>query len=151
MKKLLCALDALVLLLSLTACGWQEWAFLYVMNLDNDDRAPKEEIFSYVRENEDILMQSIQAEDYSSIENKSVVKSVSPASDSVDFYCGGAGFGPNTAYRGFYYSENDDMTVMYPSAVLRPSGAGYEWHGDGDNAYYTEHICGHFYYYELSF
>ena len=32
------------------------------------------------------------------------------------------------------------------------SGDGFEWlQPDGDNRYYTEHICGHFYYYEASF
>ena len=35
---------------------------------------------------------------------------------------------------------------------LAPSGNGFEWQeANGDNWYYTEHICGNFYYYEASF
>jgi hypothetical protein len=48
------------------------------------------------------------------------------------------------------------MTAVWcaPSSVyaLSPWGNGYEWWEDGgDNHYYTEHICGYFYYYDASF
>ena len=74
-----------------------------------------------------------------------------------DVGCGvGAGVGSGTSYVGFYYSSNDDMTAVWcaPSSVnsLTASGNGFEWQEqNGDNRYYTEHICGHFYYYEASF
>lgn len=49
-----------------------------------------------------------------------------------------------------------DITAVWcaPSSVyaLSPWGNGYEWWEDGsDNHYYTEHICGYFYYYDASF
>ena len=74
----------------------------------------------------------------------------------VDFSCGGAGIGSSTSYVGFYYTLDNDMTAVWcaPSfaSLLMASGNGFEWHEpNGDNRYYTEHICGNFYYYEASF
>lgn len=74
----------------------------------------------------------------------------------VEFSCGGAGIGSATSYVGFYYSPNDDMNELWCAppffSSLTPSGNGFEWHEqNGDNSYYTEHICEHFYYYEASF
>ena len=105
MKKALCVLLCLLLGLSLTGCG--RLLFFLLIALD-DDRAPKDEIFAYVSEQEDLLLQCIESKDYSAVLQGSIVRDVNVRQNHVDFYCGG-------------------------------------------NSYYVEHICGHFYFYELAF
>ena len=102
------------------------------------------------------MLKAIEDEDFSAFENKSFIKSIDADEAIVDFSCGGAGNGSGTSYVGFYYSPNDDMTAVwcasYFADALMPSGNGFEWQEQsGDNRYYTEHIYGHFYYYEASF
>ena len=105
---------------------------------------------------EDALLLSIQDGTIEQFENVDVVRSVSRNRDVVDFGCGGAGFGPDTTYVGFFYSADHDLAGAWcgPSdaSQLQPSGKGFEWRQpDGDNRYYVEHICGEFYYYKASF
>ena len=118
-----------------------------------DDRAGKTEIFVFVQTHENALLQAIEHEDFSSLENRDVVKSIYPDEQCVDFSCGGAGFGPATSYVGFFYTPEHDMGAVWcgcDAALLVPCGVGFE-HREGDNRYYVEHICGNFYYYEASY
>ena len=74
----------------------------------------------------------------------------------MDFSCGGVGIGSATTYVGFYYTPDHNISAVWcaPSSPdsMTPLGNGYEWQEpNGDNRYYTEHICGNFYYYEASF
>jgi hypothetical protein len=94
--------------------------------------------------------------DFSDYENKGFIKKIDCDIHVVDFSCGGAGVGSGTSYVGFFYTADDDMAAVwcapYSEASLEPSGSGFAWQEEnGDNRYYTEHICGHFYYYEASF
>ena len=158
MKKLLCILLVLCMLFSLS--GYAEKVlvsaiFLFLVATD-DDSADKNDVFEFVCEKEEELLKAIENGEFSAFENKGFIKSIDANETHVDFSCGGAGVGSGTSYVGFYYSPNDDMTVVWcaPSSVnsLTPSGNGFEWQEqNGDNRYYTEHICGHFYYYEASF
>ena len=112
--------------------------------------------FEFVCEKEEALLQAIENGDFSAFENKGLVKRIDADETVVDFSCGGAGVGSGTSYVGFYYTPANDMTAVWcaPSSVssLTPSGNGFEWlETNGDNWYYTEHICGNFYYYEASF
>ena len=121
-----------------------------------DDRADKEEIIAFVSENEAALLEAIEQGELSDYEKKGVVQKINAEEAVVDFFCGGAGIGSATSYVGFYYTPDDDMAAVWcaPSSAdsLTPSGEGFVWQeSEGDNFYYTEHICGHFYYYEASF
>ena len=158
MKKFLCILLVLCLLFSLSGCAEKVLGsaiFLFLV-ATSDDSADKDEVFEFVSEKEEELLEAIKDEDFSAFENKGFIKSIDADETIVDFSCGGAGVGSGTSYVGFYYSPNDDMTAIWcvPSSVraLKPSGNGFAWKEyNGDNQYYTEHICGHFYYYEASF
>lgn len=74
----------------------------------------------------------------------------------IEFECGGSGFGPETAYWGFFYTPSDDIHAVWCApprgSTISPEGEGQRWREpDGDNEFYVEHIVGHFYYYEASF
>ena len=119
-----------------------------------DDRAGKTDIFVFVQTHENALLQAIEHEDFSSLENRDVVKSIYPDEQCVDFSCGGAGFGSATSYVGFFYTPDHDMGAVWcgcDEALLVPCGVGFEHRWNGDNRYYVEHICGNFYYYEASY
>lgn len=121
-----------------------------------DDRAGKHTVMDFVNEHQDGLMAAIKAKDFSEFENKGIIKDITCSGRTVGFSCGGAGMGSETSYVGFYYTPDNDMTALWcaPSSAgaLKPSGNGFAWQEPhGDNRYYTEHICGHFYYYEASF
>ena len=72
--------------------------------------------------------------------------SISISSDTVEFNCGGRGFGSASSYYGFYYTENERKME---DSGLTPKGDGWVWReADGDNWCYTEKITENFYYYE---
>lgn len=158
MKKAGVAAACLLLALFLTGCGdlWGILVFRWMATHD-DDRADKNEIFAYVQENEARLLVCIEQNDFSSLSGSSVIRSVDTRSGYLDFFCGGAGMGPDTAYRGFFYSEEDDLRAVWCAPHLEekdltPRGEGFYWkESGGDNTYYVEHICGHFYYYDAEF
>lgn len=129
---------ALVLLLS--ACG-------------NDDRESRGRIFRFVEENAQALEQRVQEGYFGDLGGP--VREVLVREDHVEFVCGGAGFGPETAYRGFFYTETDDVYAIWcapPRGAFAETEGAWTWREpDGDNCCYVEHICGHFYYYDASF
>ncbi len=156
-KRIFSLLLAGVLACTLSGCsallGSASLLFLVAIG---DDRTSKSTITAFVTENESQLLAAIEAKDFSSYENTGFIKEVTYDDTVVDFFCGGAGIGSGTAYTGFFYTPEDDMTAIwcapYSEAALSPSGDGFAWsEGKGDNRYYTEHICGKFYYYEASF
>lgn len=146
MKKILFALLGLLIAIAMSSCDVLKLA---------DDRADESAIFSFVTENENLLNECIKINDFKSLDNVKIIREIEPEQGFVEFSCGGAGFGSATSYCGFYYSENDDMTEIWCAPKSEPlikSGSGYMWQeNNGDNTYYTEQICGHFYYYEASF
>ena len=157
LKKGLCLFWAVILAFSLTGCAEiLRGAFFLVLVMTSDDSADKDEIFTVVRENEEELLKAIESGDFSAFENQGFIKEIEDDDEAVDFSCGGAGVGSGTSYVGFYYTPDNDMTAVWcapsSSLMLVPCGDGYEWwEPNGDNHYYTEHICGNFYYYEASF
>ena len=154
MKKLLCFLVALCMMVSLTGCGGALFLFLVAMS---DDSADKEEVFEFVCEKEEELLEAIEEGDFSRFENQGFINEIDGDETVVDFSRGGAGVGSGTSYVGFYYTPDDDMAALWwcgprSADALKPVGAGYEWKEyNGDNYYFVEHICGPFYYYEASF
>lgn len=157
MKKGLCLLLAAALLVSLCGCSdIVGSALLFFFAAANDDRATKAEIIAFVQEQEDALLQAVESGDYAAFADGELIRDIEQDQEIVDFFCGGAGIGSNTSYVGFYYTSTHDMTALWcapgDSSALVASGNGYEWQEPaGDNRYYTEHICGNFYYYEADF
>lgn len=157
LKKGLSLSLIMVMIFSLSACSnVLGGAFFLFLAANGDDRADKTEVFEFVRENEEELLKAIEGGDFSEFENQGFIKNIDDDDAVVEFSCGGAGMGSGTAYVGFYYTPDNDMTAVWcaPSSaeLLSPCGSGFEWREKkGDNRYYTEHICGNFYYYEASF
>lgn len=156
-KKALSLLLAIMIICSLTGCTEVlGGTFFLFLAKAGDDRASQNAIFQFVRKNEDKLENAIETGDFAAFENKGIIKSIEVDAAVVDFSCGGYGMGPSTSYVGFYYTPENDMAAVWcaPSSAgaLTPSGNGFEWQEPGgDNRYYTEHICGNFYYYTASF
>lgn len=158
LKKGLALFLAVVIIFSLSGGCTRTIGGIYFLYLvaTGDDSAEKAEVFAFVWEHEAELLQAIQSEDFSAYENQGFIKEIDADETVVDFSCGGAGVGSGTSYVGFYYTPGNDMTAVWcaPQSPdsLTAFGNGYAWHqSDGDNIYYTEHICGNFYYYEASF
>ena len=156
-KKGLCLLLAVVMIFTFSGCSdILGGAFFLFLVATGDDSAGKDEVFEFVCENEEELLEAIENGDFSAYENKGFIKEIDADEMVVDFFCGGADVGSGTSYVGFYYTPDNDMTAVWcaPSSAssLIPCGNGFEWQETrGDNHYYTEHICGNFYYYEASF
>lgn len=156
-KRLVCLLLAVVMVFSVSACtDLVGKAFFLFLIAIGDDRADKGDIFEFVCEHEEDLLKAVEDGDFSTFENQGPVKDIDADETVVDFSCGGAGMGPETACVGFFYTPDNDMTALgwAPSSVseLVPNGNGFEWwQENGDDYYYVEHICGNFYYYELYF
>lgn len=153
MKKFVCVLLGLCTMFFLVGYGG---VFLLFLSATANDGADKDIVFEFVCEEEAALLKAIENGDFSAFENKGFIKSIDADPNVVDFSCGGAGLGSSTSYVGFYYTADNNMTAVWcaPSSAssLTPSGNGFEWQeNNGDNWYYTEHICGEFYYYEASF
>lgn len=157
-RKALSLLLAVLILFSFSCCADAvvgSALFLYLA-ATSDDRANKDEVIKFVCENETELLEAVESGDFSAFEDQGIIKEIDTNDTVVDFYCGGAGMGAGTIYVGFYYTADDDMNALWcapPSgSSLTATGDGYEWQEpNGDNRYYTEHICGNFYYYEASF
>lgn len=155
-KKTFCLLLAVLLLFSLSGCREILAGGLFLLfAFTSDDRADKSDIFEFVSENEAALLEAIETGDFSAFENQGFIGRIDADEAVVDFSCGGAGLGSGTAYAGFFYTPEQDMSAVWcapSSGLLVPAGNGYEWtEPGGDNRYYTEHICGNFYYYTASF
>ncbi len=158
MKKFLCLCLVVIMTLSLSGCvaDLAEGAFFLYLIAAGDDRADQDDIFEFVRENEAEMLAAIEKGEIEAFGNRGVVKTVHESEMYIKFSCGGAGVGSGTSYVGFYYTANGSAAVIGESPSfaekLVPCGNGFEWREtDGDNRYYTEQICGHFWYYEESF
>ena len=157
LKKGLALLLTVIMVFSLSGCSdILGGAFFLFLVATGDDSADKDEVFDFVRGNEEKLLRAIETGDFSAFENQGFIKDIDADETVVDFSCGGAGVGSGTSYVGFYYTSENDMAAVWcaPSfaSALTPSGNGFEWQEpNGDNRYYTEHICGNFYYYEAAF
>jgi len=142
MKRLIFVLCVFGLLLACTGCVI-------------DREKTKTLVMNTVREKCDILLEDIQAGDFSDSEQINGITAIHPERDRtfIEYECGGYGIGSATSYWGFYYSEEDDMTRIWCAGEpLVPEGKGFLYQQpDGDNRYYTEHIIDHFYFYDASY
>ena len=74
--------------------------------------------------------------------------------EGIDFQCGGAGFGPSTAYSGIFYTPTKNIR----SLPFFPKGANYQPEQDyfysdsvGGNEVEIEQVEGGFFYYRLAY
>ena len=115
----------------------------------------KERIIQYVQENESLLTQCILDGDYDPLSDSAVIEDIEHAPEAVDFSCGGSGFGSQTNYWGFFYSETDNLLAVWCAITdgrSEKDGEGRIWYEpNSDNTYYVQHICSHFYYYYAHF
>ena len=146
MKKIFLFLLLCVVMITTSSCGLL------------DDRESKSKILSFVIDHQEELTECINSGDFSSLDSYRIIHDVSVQENdffrNVEFDCGGAGMGGETAYRGFFWSPENDMTAIWcaPTGTLHPSGDGYAWkEGSGDNTFYVEQICENFFYYEAEF
>ena len=111
MKKLICLLLVLIMLLSLCGCAdILGGAVFLALIATGDDSADKDAVFEFVCENEEELLEAIENGDYSAFENQGFIKEIDADETVVDFYCGGAGVGSGTSYVGFYYTPDDESS-----------------------------------------
>ncbi len=137
-----------------------------------DDRMDKDELFTYVKENYELIEVAVEEinqlydvqiygtdiKDILGIPFPDGVKKINMNESTVDFHCGGYGVGSGTGYTGFYYvlSENKpyiennvaNFSVLGYNGRFVPQESGWWWHEiNGDNSVYIENIIGDFYYY----
>ena len=146
MKRIFLLLLLCIVMITTSSCGLL------------DDRESKSDILSFVTNHQEELTECINNGDFSSLDSYRIIHSVSVDENdplrNVEFSCGGAGMGSETAYRGFFWSEENDMTAIWcaPTGKLHSSGDGYAWmEASGDNTFYVEQICENFFYYEAEF
>lgn len=144
MKRMIAALCLIFMLLTAAGCS------------PLDDRMDKDAIFSYVEENRELLLTCVEANDFSALKGKFSDQGITVKEDHVEFDCGGAGFGSQTAYCGFFYTKENDIYAIWcappDGETFTQEGSGYVWKEEnGDNRVYVEKICDGFYYWEASF
>jgi len=120
-----------------------------------DDRMSKQKIFTTVESNLATIQEDIENNDFTNTLKIKGIQEVNVGEEIIEFYCGGAGFGPSTSYCGFYYTTDDDISAVWcagPAEQIIKEGDGFVYREEGgDNYYYTEKICDNFYFYESSF
>lgn len=77
------------------------------------------------------------------------IEMISTEGSIIEFECGADGFGSESSYYGFYYTEKDNPEAIWCcGGKLTKDGNGWSWkESNGDNSYYTEKICEDFYFY----
>lgn len=144
LKRLIALFLSVILLFSLSSCVLTGGLF--------SSHLSKAQIFRLVEKNEKVLLEDIANSDFKNSKKIRGIEDVSPGESTVDFYCGGSGFGPATSYYGFYYSQNGEPSCIWVGGELSAEGNGWGWREkNGDNRYYTEKITGYFFYYEVHF
>lgn len=126
---------------------------LFIFSLPSflNDNLSKKQIFKLVNDNYDVLTECVQSGDYDQALKIKGIKSTYAFDDAIEFSCGGKGMGSQTSYYGFYYSTDDKLSGLdFHSGVSGYDSFSYK-EENGDNSYYTEKICDHFYYYEAHF
>ena len=152
LKRALCLALTVLMLFSMSGCSERiAGAFMWFLVANDDDRAAKEDIFAFVSDNEDALRKAIVDNDYTAFAEHEIIKDVYANERVVDFYCGGYGLGAESAYVGFCYIPDNNITAVpgmpVNGALIKPSGAGFVYE-ESDNRFYAEQICENFYYYE---
>ena len=143
---------------------------------DGEQRPKSEIIIQTVREHAETILEDIEQNDlertlafFDGFREK---PHVNREGNCIFFECCSLGFGPSTAYIGFYYTPWDTpapvagfevpwagyftATALDLMNYLEPEGNGFAWHeknesSGGDNVYYTEKIDNFLWYYCLDY
>lgn len=136
--------------------AWFLVCFLVIVRLLSScsAEASRGSVIRYVEDHREDLEERVETGDFDNIGLP--VLEVNAGEECIEFECGGAGFGPETAYWGFFYTAEDNIHTVWCApprgSTFFPEGAGQRWkEPGGDNEFYVEHIVGHFYYYEAAF
>lgn len=115
----------------------------------------KDKIIALFRNNENVFVSAVETGDYSEVKKIKGVNDVSVRGDNeeTEFYCGGMGLVPSSAYFGILYirgAEGKDYPLVFgDGAEWSADGDGYRFkQADGDNDFYYQALGGGFYYYE---
>ena len=165
MKKALVITTAFLIALTLTGC-------IGLFIALNDDRVPRDEIFSYVNTNYELLetfpydeLEEIKyaSDDSETKEQKkdafikkhlgddTIVKSVYAYNENIlDFYCGGTGMLKHSSYSGFYFSKEDiPFAFEFGDVALTETESDvFEWEDKRHNVH-VEKIRDNWWYYLL--
>lgn len=155
LKKAVCILSVVLMMFSFTACQAGDFSALsfFRMIMSSDDSTPKDQIFEFVNEHQEELIECAEKDDFSEFEGRGIVKSVYDSGTYTEFYCGGRGLAAGSSYYcGFFYSPHDSATAMWPHLTVSPKGNGFVYEEvNGDNRFYSEEIFDCFFYYEESY
>ncbi len=132
--------------------------FVILVNNILSENLSKNEIYSLVNENYNVILEDISENNYFDTKAIKGVKEVYSDTEVIEVYCGGSGMGSATNYYGFYYSpDNQPKTTWCGTdfgdvSSLNIDGNGFSIkYSNDDNCYYTEKIRDNFYYYEAHF
>ena len=141
MKRRMCAAAALCCALVLTACGMTPQTAARRVERDQAELTQ-------------IVQQVTQARSVDGVQYDGARRVVFVQDTGmVEFVCDAWGFASQTASSGFYYSPGG-VPLGFDGAdlALVPENGGWRWDEDGgDNWYYTERLCGNWFFYEMHF
>ena len=126
---------------------------VYVFSMQ-ENHLTQEQITALVEGDPQSLLAIAQSETPEAMTRPRGVRKIARIDDTVDFYCGSGGKGADAAYYGFYYRPDGAPDAVYCAArfglaeELQPEGDGFVIRRE-DKTYYTRHITGGFYYYEV--
>lgn len=126
---------------------------IYLFSLQ-DNNLTQEQITALVENNTQSILAIAQSETPEAMPRPQGVRKITVVEGTVDFYCGGSGVGADAAHYGFYRRADGGPDAVYcgtrfgPADRLQPEGDGFVLRRE-DKTYYTRHITGGFYYYEV--
>ena len=147
----------IISIVCLILVGWG-LTTVFVYKSFYEARKGRDDIFTYVKDNRQSLLENIQQsgmkkknlKEIGRIE-KSNIQEINQ--NTLSFRWESSGIAPAGFERGFYYTADNTPAcgVIWIDEELSQDGQGYSWkESDGDNSYYTEKICDNFFYYEAS-
>lgn len=126
---------------------------VYVVSLQGEPLT-QEQITALVEGDPQSLLAIAQSEAPEAMTRPRGVRKIARVDTAVDFYCGSGGKDGDAAYCGFYYRPDGEPDAVCCGArfglaeELQPEGDGFVIRRE-DRTYYTRHITGGFYYYEV--
>lgn len=143
MKRFLSLIAVFTLIFSLAGC--------------RSERAIKKDIFKFVENNYDLIVEYCVAEDATALCAFEEIEKVKIVDGYVIVYCEGHGIVSSSQDYGFYYSaENSPIAVDCGQDIvcrtegLTPEGEGFQCVVNY-NTFYTEHIKGNIYFYSNAY
>ena len=132
-------------------------SFVLMFSGCNRGEKAKQDIFTLVEENYDVILKACQEKDTDALCAINGITEVDVVDGYVLIYCKGAGIAPSSQDYGFYYSEENlpvgvfDGQIICSSNELVEYESGHRYLDRGFNEFYTEHIKGNIYFYSAAF